>query len=86
LFIPRQLGRFEQLGFVVEALDLPRLDSRCMACGGVLHAQPKHAVAAEVPPLAFRNCQHFWRCDRCGKLYWHGTHWQRIDRKLEEIL
>ncbi|MFP4355654.1 MAG: Mut7-C RNAse domain-containing protein [Phycisphaerae bacterium] len=86
LFVPRQLSRFQQLQFVIEALDLPRLGSRCMACGGELLEEPKHAVAGEVPPLAYRNCSRFWRCGRCGKLYWHGTHWQRIERKLDEMV
>ena len=56
-----------------------------MACGGQLDEVPKHSVTGEAPPLAYRNCDRFWRCRRCGKLLWHGTHWQRISRRLEEL-
>ncbi len=83
--VPRQLSKFEQLRFVVDRLGLTRLPPRCMACGGELLERPKHTVADEAPPLAFRCCERFWRCRRCGKLLWRGTHWQRIDRKLEEL-
>jgi hypothetical protein len=55
-----------------------------MSCGGELAEAPRHAVLDEAPPLAFRNCRRFWRCRRCGKLLWRGTHWRRIDARLDE--
>ena len=86
LFMPQQLSKLQQLRFVLAELKLPLLPPRCMACGGGLSEIPKHTVAGEAPPLAYRNCDRFWRCDRCGKLLWHGTHWQRIDRRLSELV
>ena len=85
LYVPQQLNKFEQLDFVMHSLELKRRAPRCMACGGELDEQPKHSVMAEVPPLAYRHCERFWRCRRCGKLLWHGTHWQRIHRRLDQI-
>ena len=86
LFIPRQLGKIEQLRYVLDRLNLPLRDPRCMACGGLLHEVPKHSVMGEAPPLAYRNCDRFWRCRRCGKLLWHGTHWQNVDKLLDRAL
>jgi len=85
VYVPQQLTKLDQLRFVVNALHLRRRQPRCMACGGELTEAPKHTVIEEAPPLAFRNCQQFWRCGRCGKLLWHGTHWQKITRRLDEI-
>jgi len=85
LYVPQQLSRDEQLDFVLRELKLPRLAGRCMACGGPLTEVPKHTVIDEAPPLAFRNCERFWRCGRCGKLLWHGTHWQRVARRLDQL-
>ncbi len=85
LFVPRQTGKIEQLEFVMRRLSLPLRPPRCMACGGFLVELPKHAVADEAPPMAFRNCDRFWRCDRCGKLLWHGTHWQKVDKRLRAM-
>ena len=82
LFVPRGLGKFEQLRFVMKELRLAMLEPRCMACGGALAEVPKHAVMGEAPPLAYRRCEQFWRCTRCEKLFWHGTHWQRIEKML----
>lgn len=85
LYIPQQLSKIEQLKFVMNRLKLPLRRPRCMSCGGALVEVPKHAVTDEAPPLAFRNCDRFWRCSRCGKLLWRGTHWHKITRRLEEI-
>jgi len=85
LYVPQQLGKLEQLDFVLRELGLPVRTARCMACGGQLAEVPRHTVLGEAPPLAFRNCRRFWRCQRCGKLLWHGTHWQRIEKRLSEI-
>jgi uncharacterized protein with PIN domain len=85
LRVPRQLSNVEALAFVVRSLKLPLRDPRCMACGGELREVPKHTVIAEAPPLAFRNCRRFWRCTRCGRLLWRGTHWQRITKRLARL-
>lgn len=85
LFIPRQLGKLQQLAFVFRELNLRRRPPRCMACGGRLIEQPKHTVIDEAPPLAFRNCEKFFRCERCEKLLWRGTHWQKITKKLDAL-
>ena len=85
LFVPRQLSKLEQLRFVMRELNLPLLAAHCMACGGKLNEVARHTVTDEAPPLAFRNCERFWRCQRCSKLLWHGTHWQKITARLRQI-
>ncbi len=90
LLVPRMIGKrqpdkLDQLRFVLGELKLPLREPRCMACGGELAEVPKHAVMSEAPPLAYRNCDRFWRCQRCSKLLWHGTHWMRITKRLEGL-
>jgi len=85
LFIPRQMTRIDQLIYVVDKLDLKRHPARCMACGGRLDEIPKHTVMDEAPPLAYRYCDTFYRCQRCDKLMWRGTHWRTIDSRLNDI-
>jgi len=85
LYVPQQLSKFQQLNFVARTLALALGDPRCMSCGGELVELPKHTVIGEAPPLAYRNCDRFWRCMRCGKLLWRGTHWQKITLRLAEV-
>lgn len=83
LYIPQQMSKLAQLEFVMHTLDLLLGEPRCMACGGELGEVPKHTVMGEAPPLAFRSCERFWRCGRCAKLLWRGTHWLKIQRRLD---
>jgi hypothetical protein len=53
-----------------------------MACGGRLLAVPKESARPEAPPRTFAWCEEFFRCDRCAKLFWQGTHWRRIETLL----
>ncbi len=86
IYVPQQLSKLEALSFVLAEMKLPIRPGRCMSCGGKLDEIPKHTVIDEAPPLAFKNCDQFWRCSRCNKLLWHGTHWQRIAKRLENVI
>ena len=82
VFVPRGLDVVQQLGHVLRELALPMREPRCMECGGGLDTVPLQEVADEVPEKVRDQCEEFFRCRRCGKLYWHGTHWQSISRRL----
>jgi hypothetical protein len=82
LFVPLGLSVVEQLAHVLGELDLPLRPSRCMACNGELEAVELADVAGRVPPKVRECCAEFFRCRRCDKVYWHGTHWLSIERRL----
>ena len=70
-----------QVREVVEALQLRRAFqpfTRCMHCNGPLAAVSRKEVADVVPPRAFRRFRAFTRCRDCGRVYWRGTHYQRL--------
>lgn len=82
LFVPRHAPPEEQLAFVVRELALPIGEARCMACSGELLAVRKAEVEGDVPPRSYEAFEAFWRCASCAKVYWHGTHWARIQTLL----
>lgn len=75
----------EQLRLVVDRFDLSRCPSRCMECNGELEILPPDAVAGEVPPGVIRDHEEFFRCRGCGRVFWHGSHWERIGGVLERV-
>jgi uncharacterized protein with PIN domain len=85
LWVPPGLKRSQQLSFVLQQLSLVPLEPRCMACGGRLVDAPKDEVRDRVPPRSFAWMEHFYECNRCGQLFWQGTHWQRIEQVLEQV-
>ncbi len=70
---------------VFGVLGLARQPARCMACGGRLREIPKAAAKPETPPRTFAWCETFYRCERCAKLFWRGTHWSRIEARLASL-
>jgi uncharacterized protein with PIN domain len=84
LFIPRNQSPLQQLAHVLEKLALPLREPRCMDCGGSLIEVRKEQVRERVPARTFAWLDQFWECCGCSKIFWHGTHWQRIQERLTE--
>jgi uncharacterized protein len=84
LFVPRGLTILAQTAHVLRGLGLALREPRCMACGGELAGLAKEEAAGRVPPRSLAFHDHFWVCVRCGKVFWHGTHWERIARRLQD--
>ena len=79
----------EQLREVLRAFGLVpslRLFSRCNACNHALRAASKRDVAERVPPYVRSTREQFFECPGCGRVYWEGTHTQRMRRVVEELL
>eukprot|EP01113_Clastostelium_recurvatum_P026136 TRINITY_DN3136_c0_g1_i3.p1 TRINITY_DN3136_c0_g1~~TRINITY_DN3136_c0_g1_i3.p1 ORF type:complete len:174 (-),score=23.85 TRINITY_DN3136_c0_g1_i3:106-627(-) len=67
---------FEQLFEVMELFHLQyeerRVFTRCTKCNGVIHTVTKEEVVDQVHPELYKVKDHFFRCDRCRKVYWEG--------------
>lgn len=59
--------------------------TRCLVCNGVLTAVPKDEVAAKVPEHAWHSHEQFMHCSQCARVYWAGTHHERLRRLVEDI-
>jgi uncharacterized protein with PIN domain len=75
----------DQLRLVVEHFGLVRRQSRCMVCSGELDTLSCEAVAGRVSPGVLRDYETFFLCRSCGRVFWHGSHWQRISARLERV-
>lgn len=81
-WVPPSLTKFEQLRLLLAELNLPEADSRCMKCGGELVEIAKEAARERIPPKTYRWIDQYFECAHCGKLFWHGSHWTKIQEKL----
>jgi len=79
-----------QISEVIERLDLSppqhALLSRCLECNDLLEDRAKEAVRGLVPEYIFSTQEHFVGCPRCGKIYWQGSHADRILARLAPLL
>lgn len=79
----------QQLAEVVLRFDLARTArpfTRCTVCNGALSAVSRVEVADRVPPRSRRLYDDYRRCLDCGRVYWKGTHHERLRRLLDAAL
>ena len=60
--------------------------TRCLECNQLLERVKKSLVAERVPPYVYATQSEFCRCPQCERLFWAGTHRQRILERLTILL
>lgn len=76
-----------QIRQVVQTLNLDHTKpfSLCLECNQPLMPREKDEVQELVPPYVFKSQTQYMQCPSCHRIYWRGTHWQRMKRELEEL-
>jgi len=52
--------------------------SRCIECNELLKPIKKETILNQLPPKVARSQNEFSECPACKKVYWEGTHYQRM--------
>lgn len=79
----------EQTLEVLRRLDLRRRIkpfTRCVRCNGQLAAVAKDEVIDQLEPLTRRYYDEFSRCPECGRIYWAGSHFEKLSRLVDRLL
>jgi uncharacterized protein with PIN domain len=50
----------------------------CLECNGTIRKVAKSKVAAKLPPKVKESHQLFYQCSHCHKIYWRGSHYERL--------
>ncbi len=53
-------------------------------CGGAASSAPSKSVHLRAPEVAngvLEVQETFFGCAGCGKIYWQGSHWDRVSNK-----
>jgi len=77
-----------QMQEVVKALNLNyhfNPFSLCLECNQVLIARGKEEVKNLVPAHVFETQTQYTECPACHRIYWQGTHWQAMVKKLQDL-
>lgn len=59
--------------------------SRCPVCNEVLAPLGAEAARDRVPAYVARTHDTFKFCPACQRVYWRGTHWQKMDEFLTHL-
>lgn len=59
--------------------------SRCLECNAVLLPRDRDGIEGEVPPRVYEKQEQYMECPTCHRLFWQGTHWEDMCRKLQQF-
>ncbi|MCB1876949.1 MAG: Mut7-C ubiquitin/RNAse domain-containing protein [Chromatiales bacterium] len=85
----RETRPWDQLLRVVRRCDLYgqiRPFSRCMVCNGLSVPVDKASIENLLPENTRETFQAYWRCQLCGKIYWKGGHFERLQARISTLL
>ena len=85
----RTLKPPDQLCEIFDRLDLAhsiKPFTLCLNCNAPLRPVEKAAVLERLPPSVRERFDHFSTCDICQRVFWEGSHWQRMRMMLEECI
>ncbi len=84
----RSLQSGEQASEILQRYNLTSLIQpfkRCIRCNGLLLPVDKAEIDHALQPLTRQYFDDFRRCDRCGQVYWKGSHWERMRLWIERL-
>jgi uncharacterized protein with PIN domain len=59
--------------------------SRCLRCNALLEPAKKAEVFDQLEPLTRIYYEQFRRCRGCGRVYWSGSHFDKLRARIEEV-
>jgi uncharacterized protein with PIN domain len=72
------IRRFDLLGSVAPF-------TRCLLCNAPLQQVSKAEIMERLEPLTKIYYEQFRRCTGCGQIYWPGSHFSKLQKRLEQI-
>jgi uncharacterized protein with PIN domain len=88
-YCPRSQDPDEQTVEVIRRFDLLSLITpftRCLRCNAPLENVAKADVIEKLEPLTKIHYEEFRRCAGCGQIYWAGSHFEKLEKRIEKIL
>ncbi|MFC1956426.1 DUF5615 family PIN-like protein [Chloroflexota bacterium] len=79
----------QQVRQVTHALDLTyqsRLFIICLECNQPLVERSEDQVKKRVPSHVLETQSNYKECTVCHRVYWRGTHWEAMTRRLKKMM
>jgi len=58
---------------------------RCLRCNGLLQPAVKQEVESRLPPRTKELFNEFHVCPACGRIYWKGSHYERMQSLIGPV-
>ncbi|MCF7953099.1 MAG: Mut7-C ubiquitin/RNAse domain-containing protein [Spirochaetales bacterium] len=74
-----EVSRRFRLGDKLEVL------SRCPRCNGLLRKVSREEVYSRLPEKTRKFYSRFFLCSSCGRIYWKGSHYPKIQKIIDAV-
>ena len=84
----RSQNSLEQTVEVLRRFDLASVltpFSRCLRCNALLESAEKEQIIGQLEPLTKIYYDQFRRCPGCGQVYWSGSHFEKLQKRIDAI-
>lgn len=80
----------EQIVQITNKVGLPNFtvstdNARCVSCNGKLEPIEKMRIKSKVPYGIYERQESFWICKGCKKVYWEGTHLEKLRKFVNDL-
>lgn len=80
----------EQIAQIHQSVKLEKFvidtnNSRCIICNGKLQLIEKYRAIGKIPEGILEREEKFWMCDGCKKIYWQGTHFEKLQEFANKL-
>lgn len=59
--------------------------NRCLECNTIIEPVSKELISERIPENTRKYYNEFWICPGCGRIYWEGSHFERMKEFVERI-
>ena len=81
---PEQIMQIHQ-SIKFEKFVMDTNNSRCIICNGKLQPIEKYRIVGKIPEGVLEREEKFWMCDVCKKIYWQGTHFEKLQEFVNKL-
>ena len=77
----------EQIKSVLNNVEIEKTQvlTRCLLCNTLIEEIKKNDIKDKVAERVFENNDKFWFCKKCDKIYWKGTHYDKMIEKINNL-
>lgn len=81
----------ENLVFILKSCDIkhidpvPNVNTRCTICNGTLTKLDNTMATDLIPEKVYKRIFTIYKCSKCSKIYWDGTHLENINILIDNI-
>lgn len=84
----RSQDPYEQFNEVIRRFELIQNFQpfhRCMNCNGLIEKVTKDEVIHNLKPKTRQFYHDFYKCSKCNKIYWKGSHFKKMQHFIDSI-